>query len=164
MISIISITTSNNIINKHIYFKIKENIKWIKKKINNKIIIIEKKIWILIKNKIKNKTSIVIDENIKKKYLHLKKKKTIFIDSIIQALNIAKKKNKEIIIIGDNKIYFKIIKWAKKIYFIYINKKNCKNIFFSKYNHKKWKVIYRKKKKIQNININYIIFSILIKI
>ncbi len=165
MISIMSIINSNNIIKKKIYFKIKENIKWLKKKTNNKIIIIEKKIWILIKKKIQKRINIIIDKNIKKNNnLNFKKKKTIFTNSIIQALNIAKKKKKKIIIIGEKKIYLRTIKWAKKLYLIYINIKKYKNNFFLKYNNKKWKVIYRKKKKIKNININYIIFNILIKI
>ncbi len=167
MISIIAAFTKNRVIKKkkYIYWKIKENIKWFKKNTINKIIIMGDSTWKSIKKPFKKRINIIVNNKKNTYNLNTKKnKKIIFTNSIISALNIAKKNNKEIMIIGGEKIYLQTIKWSKKMYLTYINKKIYGNKFFPKFNKKEWKIIYRKKKYIKNNNINYIIFNIYIKI
>ncbi len=161
---IILLTSNNNIKKKYIYWKIIKNIKLFKKIIKYNNIIINKKEWKFIKKPFKNKINIIIKHKIKdkKKYIH-KKNKIIFLNSIIKALNIIKKNNQKKYIIIEN-ISSKIIKWAKKIYLIYINKKIYKNKFYFKYNQKKWKTIYRKIIHINKCGIKYIVFSTFKKI
>ncbi len=167
MISIIAALSNNNVIGKKnsLCWKIKEDIKWFKKKTINKTIIMGNKTWKSIKKPLKKRINIIISSKIKKKYILYKKNtQIIFVKSIIQALYTAKKTNKEIMIIGGEKIYSQLIKWSNKMYLTYINKNILGDKFFPKYNNKEWRIIYRKKKYIKNKKINYIIFNILIKI
>ncbi len=169
MISIIAALSKNNVIgeNNSLCWKIKEDIKWFKKKTIHKTVIMGRKTWKSIKKPLKKRINIIVSKNVeeKKKYIFKKKNtKVIFAKSIIQALYIAKKIKKEIMIIGGEKIYNQSIKWSKKMYLTYINKNILGNKFFPLYNKKKWKIIYRKKKYIKNKKIKYIIFNILTKI
>lgn len=139
-ISLIAAISKNLVIgyNKTIPWYIPEDLKWFKKHTLNKSIIMGRLTWESIGKPLPMRTNIVISRK------KIQKRNVIWADSIQKAI-ILSNHNKEIMVIGGEKVYKKMLFYANKLYLTHIDIDISGDAYFPKYNNfSNWKVLFKK--------------------
>ncbi|BAC24168.1 folA [Wigglesworthia glossinidia endosymbiont of Glossina brevipalpis] len=140
-ISLIWAQSKNKVIghDQYIPWNLPEDISWFKKNTINKPVIMGRKTFESIKKPLENRINIVLSKNLYRNVMsNLKIAK-----NPKQALFFAKNYN-EVMIIGGKQIYKIFLPKATKLYLTVINAEINGNIFFPRYNRKKWILSFEK--------------------
>lgn len=141
-ISLIAAISNNFVIgrNNKIPWYMPEDLKWFKKNTIHKVVIMGRLTWESILRPLPMRINIVISHK------KIKQEGIIWADSITNAIIIAIQYNQEIMVIGGEKIYKKMLFYANKLYLTYIDLDIIGDTYFPQYQlYKSWKIIFKKK-------------------
>ncbi|MDQ1237221.1 MAG: dihydrofolate reductase [Wigglesworthia glossinidia] len=134
-----------------------EDLTWFKNNTINKPVIMGRKTFESIGSKpLKNRKNIILSKN---KKIYKNYDQFQFADNPNQALKFTKK-YEEVMIIGGKKIYEAFLPKASTLYITNINAVVSGNVYFPKYNKKKWKIIFKKYYLRDNCNMYDMCFKI----